>query len=244
MLYTHNQTCLYGRGYVYREVKPLKNKYSFQNIYYYDYHRPLVVWLSFVLSILSVLSLGLMVEFTVAACCILQMSLAITSFILIFYARKNYPGKDVFRIATSIINIVGIILSLLLTFLWTIHITNLHKKSDIYNANFIGYKIDEYIKNTEYEDDLKQYYNKVYSLQDTTYQELPEDISSHIDYLLELQYVHSGELYTTIEYKMNGATGYAFLIDETNKVHIYISNENKLDEWEIYPETCEEYEFD
>ena len=94
MLYTHNQTRLYGRGYVYREVKPLKNKYSFQNIYYYDYHRPLVVWLSFVLSILS----------------------------------------------------------------------------DIYNANFIGYKIDEYIKNTEYEDDLKQYYNKVYSLQDTTYQ--------------------------------------------------------------------------
>lgn len=168
MLYTHNQTRLYGRGYVYRKVKPLKNKYSFQNIYYYDYHRPLVVWLSFVLSILS----------------------------------------------------------------------------DIYNANFIGYKIDEYIKNTEYEDDLKQYYNKVYSLQDTTYQELPEDISSHIDYLLELQYAHSGELYTTIQYKMNGATGYAFLIDETNKVHIYISNENKLDEWEIYPETCEEYEFD
>ena len=115
------------------------------------------------------------------------------------------------------------------------YIDKSHQASDYQTSKNIILAVETALLNDEIYDMMKPYFGTVISLEnDFTY--LPKEFQNEFNNKYNLD-----EYKPKTKYTKNGATGYSFKIEEDGDVIIYISSEQKLDQWQIYPLTDENY---
>lgn len=115
------------------------------------------------------------------------------------------------------------------------YIDKSHQACDYQTSKNIILAVETALLNDEIYDMMKPYFGTVISLEnDFTY--LPKEFQNEFNNKYNLD-----EYKPKTKYTKNGATGYSFKIEEDGDVIIYISSEQKLDQWQIYPLTDENY---
>lgn len=113
-----------------------------------------------------------------------------------------------------------------------------HRAEDYQTSKKIMMAVESAIFDETINTMMKPYYGAVISVEeDLTY--LPEEFqNAFYNYLDEEK--SEGNSFEVKHYK-NGATGYAFKISKDGTIITYISSERRIDEWQMYPTTDEDY---
>ena len=102
------------------------------------------------------------------------------------------------------------------------------KNDDIENAERIKDTVNVSIANEDVYDSMEPYLDVVVSLDE-------------LDYMPQAFQDVFGEI-PVIRHKSDGATGFAFMIDEDYSVYVYISSDESINEWEIVPNISDRYD--
>lgn len=112
------------------------------------------------------------------------------------------------------------------------HIKEQRQEADMESAKTIAASIREALSEDAVSTDMQQYSGIPISLEeDMKY--LPQSFQDQFQ-------KRTGEI-PSLQYTKDGAAGFSFLIDKNNKVTVYISSNERLDEWQIYPEVSDRY---
>lgn len=106
------------------------------------------------------------------------------------------------------------------------------KKDDIENAERIKDTVNMCLANEDAYDSMEPYLDVVVSLDELDY--MPQAFQDVFNDDL-------GEI-PVIRHKSDGATGFAFMIDEYYSVYVYISSDESINEWEIAPNISDRYD--
>lgn len=204
------------------------------------YKRPAVIVIALILGILSILTSCL---FGIGAL------FGILAIILAIIGKKKIEQRDGMCIASLVTGIIGTIISLIVLIVVVAtgatlfpsasrYASKSQKASDIQTGWDISEAISVSLTEEDIFNEMQAYTDTVYSLSDDYY-DLPESFVDDVETAL-------GNNLNSIEpeYTLNGATGYAFMIDSsTYQVYVYISSDDYADEWEVSPDICSEYEY-
>ena len=112
------------------------------------------------------------------------------------------------------------------------HIKRQRQEADIASAKEVAASIEKVLTNETVSTDMQQYLGNVISLEeDMKY--LPQSFQNQFQKSM-------GEI-PGLQYTKYGAKGFSFIIDQDNKANVYIASDERLDEWQLYPDVSSQY---
>lgn len=112
------------------------------------------------------------------------------------------------------------------------YIVETRQKEDILTGTKVKTALESVMSDGSVDESMKMYKDVSISMEELEY--LPEIFQDALKKELQKKTLK-------VRHKEDGATGYAFKLTSASEVHVYISSDTSVDEWEVYPDVDSDY---